>query len=156
MSLAPRNVKFSEKTYLAYLDQRSKEIIMNIECVDCGTDFTFSAGQQAYFSKKGFDPPKRCNECKKKKKEFHRSLQDAMDNNYVASAPKDIVHCEWCGNPGHRESYCRYKQSATCTICGKIGRPGSQGFAMGLRTNVVHMACNCAEERAKELKKPMR
>ena len=40
-----------------------------IKCIDCGTEFTFTAREQAFYHEKGFDnEPKRCKECREKKK----------------------------------------------------------------------------------------
>jgi CxxC-x17-CxxC domain-containing protein len=36
-----------------------------LTCVECGTTFVFSAGEQAFFSEKGFkNDPRRCKQCK--------------------------------------------------------------------------------------------
>jgi hypothetical protein len=40
-----------------------------LTCADCGRDFAFSAEEQRFFREKGFDPPKRCKECRQAKKE---------------------------------------------------------------------------------------
>jgi DNA replicative helicase MCM subunit Mcm2 (Cdc46/Mcm family) len=40
-----------------------------LTCADCGREFTFSAEEQRFFREKGFDPPKRCKECRQAKKE---------------------------------------------------------------------------------------
>ncbi|MGH9942133.1 MAG: zinc-ribbon domain-containing protein [Pyrinomonadaceae bacterium] len=37
-------------------------------CVDCGRDFVFSAGEQAYYRERGFTPPKRCRDCREARK----------------------------------------------------------------------------------------
>jgi hypothetical protein len=39
-----------------------------LTCADCGRQFAFSAEDQRYFREKGFDPPKRCKECRAAKK----------------------------------------------------------------------------------------
>lgn len=40
-----------------------------IVCVDCGEEFTFEAGEQEYYAKKGFtNDPKRCKSCIKARK----------------------------------------------------------------------------------------
>lgn len=42
----------------------------SIKCSDCGTAFTFTAGEQEFFSSKGFtNEPKRCVPCRKVKKQ---------------------------------------------------------------------------------------
>ena len=41
----------------------------SIQCSDCGTTFTFSAGEQEFFQTKGFtNEPKRCPECRRANK----------------------------------------------------------------------------------------
>jgi hypothetical protein len=40
-----------------------------LTCADCGREFAFSAEEQAFFREKGFDPPKRCRECRQARKE---------------------------------------------------------------------------------------
>ena len=40
-----------------------------IECRDCGADFIFSEGEQAFYDEKGFtNDPVRCPSCRKAKK----------------------------------------------------------------------------------------
>jgi len=40
-----------------------------IQCRDCGSDFVFSEGEQAFFAEKGFEnDPVRCPTCRKAKK----------------------------------------------------------------------------------------
>jgi len=38
-------------------------------CCDCGKSFIFSSGEQAYFQSKNLSQPKRCPECRKKRRE---------------------------------------------------------------------------------------
>jgi len=39
-----------------------------LKCVDCGTEFVFTAGEQLFFADKGFrNEPKRCKACKSKR-----------------------------------------------------------------------------------------
>ena len=45
----------------------------SIQCSDCGTTFTFSAGEQEFFASKGFtNEPKRCPRCRKAGKRQRR------------------------------------------------------------------------------------
>lgn len=40
-----------------------------IKCVDCGTEFVFTAREQEFYHEKGFtNEPKRCKSCRDKKK----------------------------------------------------------------------------------------
>jgi len=44
----------------------------SILCPDCGTTFTFTAGEQEFFASKGFtNDPKRCSLCRQAKKRQH-------------------------------------------------------------------------------------
>ncbi len=51
--------EFEDKTF------EDKEL----ECGDCKQKWIFEAGEQEFFDKKGFTPPKRCPPCRKKNKE---------------------------------------------------------------------------------------
>jgi len=48
-----------------------------IKCCDCGNDFVLTEGEQAFFVQKGFTEPKRCKDCRKKKK-----AQQGYNRNY--------------------------------------------------------------------------
>jgi len=39
-----------------------------IDCCDCGEEFVFTAGDQEYFSQKGYEDPKRCQGCRAARK----------------------------------------------------------------------------------------
>lgn len=50
----------------------------SIQCSDCGTTFTFTAGEQEFFASKGFtNEPKRCPQCRRAKKEQRNSSNDS-------------------------------------------------------------------------------
>ncbi len=43
-------------------------------CKDCGAEFTFTAGEQAFYAEKGFtNEPQRCPACRKARKEQRRN-----------------------------------------------------------------------------------
>ena len=52
-----------------------------IACKDCRTDFVFSAGEAAFYADKGFQTPRRCKECRAKKK-----AMDQGDHHDVTAA----------------------------------------------------------------------
>ena len=44
-----------------------------ITCKECGTEFVFSAGEQAFYAEKGFvNEPQRCKECRDARKNSRR------------------------------------------------------------------------------------
>jgi CxxC-x17-CxxC domain-containing protein len=67
-----------------------------LKCVDCGTEFLFTAGEQLFFHDKQFkNEPKRCKACKAKRLSL------------VGAAPA----------AGNRSS--RVETRTTCSQCGK-------------------------------------
>lgn len=49
-----------------------------IVCIDCTTEFTWTAGEQAFFKTKGLEnPPKRCKDCKKAKNRRLEAIENA-------------------------------------------------------------------------------
>jgi DNA replicative helicase MCM subunit Mcm2 (Cdc46/Mcm family) len=58
-------------TDVKILIKNKKELNMEdktLTCQDCGEEFIFTAGEQEFFEEKGFDEPRRCKECRDKKK----------------------------------------------------------------------------------------
>ncbi len=44
-------------------------------CQDCGKDFEFSDEEQKFFADKGFEDPKRCQDCRNAKKNDRRQAR---------------------------------------------------------------------------------
>lgn len=45
-----------------------------LSCKDCGSNFTFTVGEQEFYKEKGFDnEPQRCADCRKARKSQRRS-----------------------------------------------------------------------------------
>src|SRR5207253_2404360 len=55
---------------VSFRTQRSPRFLMDktIVCRDCGTNFTFTEGEQTFFSSKGYTEPQRCADCRASKK----------------------------------------------------------------------------------------
>jgi CxxC-x17-CxxC domain-containing protein len=69
-----------------------------LKCVDCGTDFVFTAGEQLFFHDKQFrNEPKRCKSCKSKRVSI-----------LGAAPPRQ-------GTQGHG----KVETNAVCSQCGK-------------------------------------
>jgi CxxC-x17-CxxC domain-containing protein len=69
-----------------------------LKCIDCGSDFLFTAGEQLFFHDKQFrNEPKRCKTCKTKRA------------NILNAAPV----------PAHNYRYPKIETRATCSQCGK-------------------------------------
>lgn len=47
---------------------------ITLECADCGSSFIFTVGEQEFYASKGLvNTPKRCNECRNKRKQSFSS-----------------------------------------------------------------------------------
>ena len=61
------------------LEENSEFSDVSIVCIDCGSDFVWTAGEQAFFRDKNLqNPPKRCKDCKKAKNERIAALARAQ------------------------------------------------------------------------------
>lgn len=66
-----------------------------LTCVDCGTEFSFTAGEQLFFHDKQFkNPPKRCKVCKAQRVSVLDAAPRAATN--FAKAETHTV-CSQCG-----------------------------------------------------------
>ena len=83
---------------------------IQLQCSDCGQDFTFTAADQAFFQERGYSTPKRCKTCRQAKK------NDQGGSGYrAAPATGTPVICSGCGQPttvpfeprGDRPVFCR-------------------------------------------------
>lgn len=49
-----------------------------LTCIDCGKDFIFTAGEQSFYKEKNLtNEPKRCKECREKKRQ--RNANEKMN-----------------------------------------------------------------------------
>lgn len=71
-----------------------------LQCKDCGSDFTWTASEQEFYAQKGFDnPPVRCKNCRSAKK---ARMNDMGGSRFGG------------GDRGARQSF-----PITCSQCGK-------------------------------------
>ena len=50
-------------------------------CQDCGNEFVFTAGERAFYKEKGLDnEPKRCKECRNRRKATRTNIQENKEN----------------------------------------------------------------------------
>lgn len=58
-----------------------------ITCIQCGVEFVFTAGEQAFFAERGLESePKRCSSCRRKKKKKSRYADKENDGIYRSPA----------------------------------------------------------------------
>ncbi|MBC5824575.1 MAG: zinc-ribbon domain containing protein [Candidatus Eremiobacteraeota bacterium] len=93
-----------------------------LTCIDCGQEFTFTAGEQEFFSQKGFqNKPSRCGDCRQARKASRGNGGSTSSNTmsdrprYGAQREMFKVTCSECGNEaevpfqprGDKPVYCR-------------------------------------------------
>lgn len=75
-----------------------------LECVECGTNFTFTASEQEFFATKGYtNEPKRCPQCRQASKQRRGSSYGGGGGSYSSY-----------GTQRQRQMY-----PAVCASCGK-------------------------------------
>ena len=88
----------------------------SLRCSDCGTTFTFSAGEQEFFQTKGYtNEPRRCPTCRQAKK----SERGGYSNNGYHSAPRQMfpVKCADCGKDTEVPFEPRGDKPVYCSDC---------------------------------------
>ena len=80
-----------------------------LECVDCGNEFVFTAGEQEFYSQKGFtNEPRRCPTCRQSKKSQRneggsRSSYGGSRDSYASGNSREYGSRDSYG--GGRDSY---------------------------------------------------
>jgi len=75
-----------------------------LTCQDCGKEFVFTASEQEFFQKKGFQSPKRCADCRaaKKQAKTHQEYE---------------ITCSKCGEKGTVPFQPRNPEGLLCEKC---------------------------------------
>ena len=88
----------------------------SLRCSDCGTTFTFSAGEQEFFQSKGYtNEPKRCPACRQAKK----SERNGSDHDGYRSSSRQMfpVKCAECGKDTEVPFEPRGDKPVYCSDC---------------------------------------
>jgi CxxC-x17-CxxC domain-containing protein len=84
-----------------------------IQCRDCGQDFTFTAGEQAFYQERGFSEPQRCQSCRAARK-AQRNDSGYGDSGYGSGGGSYGASRGGGYSSGPRQMY-----PATCSQCGR-------------------------------------
>lgn len=88
----------------------------SIQCVDCGTTFVFSAGEQEFFQSKGYtNEPKRCPTCR----QARRAERGGAATGEGAPAPRQMFAtvCAQCGKDTEVPFKPREGRPVYCSDC---------------------------------------
>ena len=94
----------------------------SIQCFDCGTTFTFSAGEQEEYASRGYtNDPKRCPSCRQARKAQQNgdSGNSYSNNSYTSTAPRQMfpVKCSECGKDAQVPFEPRTGRPVYCSDC---------------------------------------
>lgn len=89
-------------------------------CVDCGQEFVFTSGEQAFYAQRGFtEAPKRCSGCRAARK-AQRGAGDAGGGAYGGGSDRDGRYGNGDGYGGERRP--RQMFDAVCAECGRTAQ----------------------------------
>lgn len=90
---------------------------LSINCIDCGKDFVWTAGEQQFFRDKNLqNPPKRCKECKQAKNDRLAAIADAQASG-IKQRIEVTVSCARCGEVTTVPFYPSQGRPVFCRSC---------------------------------------
>ena len=90
-----------------------------LTCRDCGQEFTFTAGEQAFYQERGFSEPQRCQSCRASRK-AQRSASGYDSGGYSGGGSYSSGgYGDGGGGSGGYSSGPRQMYPAVCSSCGK-------------------------------------
>ena len=91
-----------------------------LSCVDCGTEFIWTAGEQQFFADKNFkNEPKRCKSCKAK-----RASRPAVGASMPRERVETTTNCSACGKETKVPFQPRGDKPVYCSDCFETVRGG--------------------------------
>ena len=87
-------------------------------CRDCGQSFTFTAGEQEFYSSRGYTEPQRCPDCRAAKKAARASGDSYSSGGYSGGSSYGNGGGYSSGGYG-RERAPRQMTQVICSNCGK-------------------------------------
>ena len=92
-----------------------------LQCVDCRTDFSFTAEEQEFYQSKGYtNEPKRCPSCRQARK---TERNGSRGNSYGAPRQTFSATCAQCGNDTQVPFKPTNSRPVYCGDCYKKVRP---------------------------------
>jgi CxxC-x17-CxxC domain-containing protein len=98
-----------------------------LKCVECGSDFIFSADGQEYHASKGFmNDPKRCTTCRERRR-AERGGGGGFSGGYGSRPPRQMypVVCAQCGKETEVPFQPTGDRPVYCSDCFNRDRPSS-------------------------------
>ncbi|MGH2532988.1 MAG: CxxC-x17-CxxC domain-containing protein [Thermomicrobiales bacterium] len=89
-----------------------------LTCRDCGQEFTFTAGEQAFYQERGFSEPQRCPTCRAARKAQRNAGGDSYGGGYSSGGYGNGGGYSGGGGGGYGGGQ-RQMYPAICSACGK-------------------------------------
>jgi CxxC-x17-CxxC domain-containing protein len=100
-----------------------------LTCRDCGTAFTFTAGEQAFYAEKGFaNEPTRCPNCRQARKQNRGGDSYGGSSNYGGGSSYGGGYDSGYGNGGGSYGGGRQQREMYTTTCSSCGREAQVPF----------------------------
>jgi len=90
-----------------------------ITCRDCGQEFTFTAGEQAFYQERGYSEPQRCSSCRAERKAQRTASGYDSGRSSDYSSRGGSSGGGYSGGGGGYSSGPRQFYPAVCSECGK-------------------------------------
>jgi CxxC-x17-CxxC domain-containing protein len=96
-----------------------------LQCRDCGSNFTFTEGEQEFYSSRGYTEPQRCPDCRAAKKaargggDSYGSRSSYGNDSYSGGGSSSGYSGGGSGGGYGRERAPRQMTQVTCSNCGK-------------------------------------
>ena len=96
----------------------------SLQCSDCGTTFTFSAGEQEFFQSKGYtNEPKRCPSCRQARKSERTGSGSYGSGGYGSPRQMFLATCASCGKQTEVPFEPRSGRPVYCSDCYRKVKP---------------------------------
>ncbi len=96
----------------------------SLQCSDCGTTFTFSAGEQEFFQSKGYtNEPKRCPSCRQARKSERTGSGNYGSGSYGSPRQMFPATCASCGKQTEVPFEPRSGRPVYCSDCYRKVKP---------------------------------
>ena len=105
--------EFNRKTFADEPEIQNKDIV----CIDCGSDFIWTIGEQVFFRDKGLEnPPKRCRDCKQAKNDRLAAVNNAQKLG-IKQKVEVAVYCARCASHTTVPFYPSQGRPVYCRSC---------------------------------------
>jgi CxxC-x17-CxxC domain-containing protein len=119
----PSLARRRQSGYRFYLKKENKNTMADktLTCRDCGTTFTFTEGEQDFYTQKGYSEPTRCPDCRAAKKAARQS------GGYGDSYGGSSSYGSYGGSRGYSGGgggggYGRSERTMTQVVCANCGK----------------------------------